>query len=206
MTVIGGQSLIRGHSPLAAVVAPSLRLSCICTHRMCVLSNCKQNPGQSATALERLRTEQGIRKPQGPCAHWKVPGRKVVPSGWKAPERKVYVLPGGCQSTSSTAIRFYFSCILCFSCGSLQHGDLMRVFWQGDVVVKPISAGPRSIHLTEERGSDWEKKTSPADAESSAALTITVRTASPRKASRPSDLRSTPRCVSNVKLSLLLLM
>jgi len=127
MMVIGEQSLRRGHFPLAAVVAPSLRLSCICTHRMCVLSSCKQNPGQSATALERLRTKQGIRKPQSPCAHWKVPGRKVVPSGWKAPERNVYLLPGRCQRTSSTAIRFHFLASCVFPCGSLQHGTDARV-------------------------------------------------------------------------------
>ena len=119
-------------------------------------------------------------------------------------------------------------------------------------MVMPISAGPRPIHLTDsrlqERGSEWEKTTAPADAEASAApenesclsrpsgsarkasprkgsrlsgehmrrqiaeavlaeraLTNTVSTTSPWKGSSPSDLHSTPRCVSTVQLSLLLL-
>ena len=105
-----------------------------------------------------------------------------------------------------------FSCILVFFFADPFSMELMRESWQGDVVVKPISAGPRLVLLTDsrlqERGSEWEKTTAPADAEASAALTNPVRTASPRKGSRPSDLRSTPRCVSvsNVQLSLLLLM
>ena len=107
--------------------------------------------------------------------------------------------------------------------------ELMRVFWQGDVVVKHISAGPRPIHFTDSRlqergsewekttvhltdsplletGSEWEKTTAPADVEASAALTNTVSTASLRKGSRPRDLCLTPRCVSNAQLSLLLRM